>query len=153
MNKAILISGLVALAVSNLSWAGGTHGSQHQNAEAKVDREIQVEAKDIRFVQDKLELRQGETVRFVVTNTGQIPHEFILGSKEMQDEHRQMMAAMAAAGHGDHAHDMGEMVGVTVAPGETQSFVWTATEAGQLHYACNIPGHYEAGMHGQLQVQ
>ncbi len=46
------------------------------------------------------------------------------------------------------------MLAIIIAPGETAELVWTAPEsAGELEYACNIPGHYEAGMSGNIDLQ
>ena len=104
----------------------------------------------------------GEVVAFEVTNSGQLEHEFVIGSAEAQNEHRKMMREMASGGgHGmqGDGHDMSQMQGamdmpaVTLAPGETRTLVWQAPEQGaSLTFACNVPGHFEAGMHGTLSV-
>ncbi|MFN2331459.1 MAG: copper-binding protein, partial [Halomonas sp.] len=61
-------------------------------------------------------------------------------------------------GHGGHdmaegAHG-GKMPAVTIGPGETAELVWSAPEnVDSLEYACNIPGHYEAGMYGDFDFK
>ncbi len=55
---------------------------------------------------------------------------------------------MAEGAHG------GEMPAVTIAPGETAELVWTAPgNVERLEYACNLPGHYESGMSGNIDIR
>ena len=42
---------------------------------------------------------------------------------------------------------------VLVEPGKSAELTWTFAKATRLEFACNIPGHYQAGMVGQLTVQ
>jgi len=85
-------------------------------------------------------------VKFEVRNDGELQHEFILGSKAEQVEHDKEMAAMAGI-------NMTHVNGVSVAPGKTGTLIWTFTKAGSLQYACHVPGHYVAGMIGQLTIK
>jgi uncharacterized cupredoxin-like copper-binding protein len=39
-----------------------------------------------------------------------------------------------------------------VQPGRKAEIVWRFTEAGEFHYGCLIPGHFEAGMVGKVRV-
>lgn len=39
-----------------------------------------------------------------------------------------------------------------VAPGKTETIVWQFTKVGEFHYACLIPGHFEAGMIAKISV-
>ena len=46
------------------------------------------------------------------------------------------------------------MASVTIEPGETEELVWTVPDSVKnLEYACNIPGHYESGMYGNVTVK
>jgi hypothetical protein len=38
-------------------------------------------------------------------------------------------------------------------PGETKELVWQFTKPGSFEFACNIPGHAEAGMAGTITVR
>lgn len=40
-----------------------------------------------------------------------------------------------------------------VAPGKTETIVWQFTKVGEFHYACLIPGHFEAGMIAKIIVK
>jgi uncharacterized cupredoxin-like copper-binding protein len=37
-----------------------------------------------------------------------------------------------------------------VEPGQTAEVVWTFTEATEMGFACNVPGHREGGMSGEI---
>jgi uncharacterized cupredoxin-like copper-binding protein len=154
---------VVALGLlSTQALAGPGHAQSEAMDPDQADRTIAVEAGDIWFDPESLSVAPGEVVAFEVTNSGQLEHEFVIGSAEAQNEHRKMMREMASGGgHGMHGddHDMSQMHGamdmpaVTLAPGETRTLVWKAPEQGaSLTFACNVPGHFEAGMHGTLSV-
>lgn len=85
-------------------------------------------------------IRGGEIIRFVVTNKGQIPHEFSIGDRAEQEQHRKMMRAMPNMKHADPNT-------ITVEPGMSGELVWKFAGKGEVVFACNIPGHFEAGMH------
>lgn len=115
---------------------------------ATVDRVIAVTQSDtMRFDPPSIEISEGETVRFDVTNGGAVAHEFVLGDAAFQDEHEQEMAGM-----GGTAMPVDEPSAIAVAPGQTKSLIWTFTTAGTLVYGCHVPGHFAAGMHGEVSV-
>ncbi len=122
----------------------------------KVTRVIDVAATDHAFSLKSLDVRDGETVRFVVRNDGHDSHELLIGTVAEHAEHRKMMRDMLErqkSGQHDHA-SMGAMThssGVTVAPGQTATFVWTFARTPDLEFACDIPGHYEDGMKGVIR--
>ena len=94
----------------------------------------------MRFAFDKpLELKRGQVVRFVVTNRGQVRHEFSIGSEAEQDSHRAMMREMPGMVHEDPNV-------VTVEPGQTRELIWRFDGEQPVVFACNIPGHAESGM-------
>lgn len=163
MRKSLLAITLGLAATSAL--AAGEHGGSHSSTpDTEIDRTIQVEAGDMWFDPETLGITAGETVRFKVVNTGNLKHEFVIGDAAAQEAHREMMQAMGDSGHGDGhdghgGHDMAEgahggaMPAVTIAPGDTAELVWTApADVESLVYACNIPGHYESGMAGEIQL-
>lgn len=165
MRKTYLTSSLLTISLSVLasaSWAAGEHdGSHNDTNNADVDRTISFEAGDMWFDPEDIQVTAGETVKFEISNTGNLEHEFVIGDKAAQEEHRIMMREMSGghgAGHGGHGgHDMaegahgGQMPSMTIAAGETKTLVWTApSNVESLEYACNIPGHYESGMYGDI---
>ncbi|MEO7244772.1 MAG: plastocyanin, partial [Rubrivivax sp.] len=53
-----------------------------------VKRTIEFVMSDtMRFTPNRLDVRQGETVRIVLKNEGSLLHEFVLGTKDKLDEH------------------------------------------------------------------
>lgn len=145
------------------AFAAGQHDAAHTAAsDADIDRTIRFEAGDMWFDPGSLDIAPGDTIRFEIVNTGNLEHEFVIGDAEAQEAHRKMMLEMGGRhGDGGHGgHDMaegehgGNMPSVTIAPGETAELVWTAPQnVDGLEYACNIPGHYEAGMSGDIDFQ
>lgn len=109
-------------------------------------RTIAVEAVDIAFEPEAISVEPGEIVTFEVTNTGEAVHEFFLGDPEAEDDHAEEMAEMGD----DMAHD--EPNSIFVDPGETKQLTWRFPDSGTVEYACFVPGHYEAGMHGPITV-
>jgi uncharacterized cupredoxin-like copper-binding protein len=84
----------------------------------------------------------GDTVRFVVTNDDPIDHELIIGDQRVQDIHERGSEAIHGAVPGE----------ITVPAGETRSTIFTFDEAGELFFACHLPGHFAYGMHGSIVV-
>lgn len=128
----------------------GAHGHGESAAgrpgnSKKISRTIKVTAVDIKYDTAKFEVKAGETIRFVVTNTGKLRHEFSIGDAEEQKEHAEMMKQMP-----DMVHEDANTL--SLEPGETKSLVWQFTRAGELEVACHIPGHYEAGMRSKVLV-
>lgn len=114
---------------------------------AAADREIEVLTLDsFEFDPSSIEVDKGETITFVITNDGNIRHEFLLGGDSQQREHEAEMQGMQGGMMTD------EPYAVWVEPGETKELTWTFTEAGEVLYGCHEPGHYDAGMVGTITV-
>ena len=118
----------------------------HPGKAVDVDRTIQITALDIRFDKIRLHVLAGETVRFIVTNKGQLTHEFIIGDAREQAEHEQEMQKMAGMDKPDEPN------GITLKPGQTKTLIWTFGLEGDVEFACHVPGHYAAGMVGKIFV-
>lgn len=150
----------ICLTLSASAFAGGEHSHDHGagaqvteetaigkpgNA-SKVTRTIKVSMNDkMRFEPASIQVKLGETVRFVVRNAGQIKHEMNLGTEKELLEHLEVMKKFP-----NMEHD--EPNKVTIAPGQQGEIVWQFTKAGAVNFACLVPGHYEAGMKGKVQV-
>ena len=102
-------------------------------------------ADNMRFTPDLIEVRLGETVRFVARNAGKVMHEFVIGTKAENEKHAALMLKFPGMEHDEPymAH---------VPPGKTGQIVWTFNRAGQFEFACLIAGHYQAGMVGTITV-
>jgi uncharacterized cupredoxin-like copper-binding protein len=151
---------VVALSLS--AALAAAHGDTHKSKPAPVKKEqkdwgiagdakavtrtIEIGMSDtMRFSPDRVDVRQGETIRFVHRNGGNLMHEFVLGTKKELDEHAALMVKFPTMEHDEPymAH---------VAAGKTGEIVWTFNRAGEFDFACLIPGHYQAGMVGKVNV-
>jgi uncharacterized cupredoxin-like copper-binding protein len=112
----------------------------------RVARTIQVTMTDgMRFSPERIEVKQGETVRFVITNTGKLLHELVIGTQKELDAHAALMAKFPNMEHDEPymAH---------VAQGKAGEIVWNFNRVGDFDFACLIAGHYQAGMVGKIKV-
>ena len=101
---------------------------------------------DMRFTPDRIEVRQGETVRILVKNNGAMLHELVIGSRRTLDEHAALMVKYPAM-----EHDEPSMTHVK--PGESGEIIWTFNRPGDFDFACLVAGHYQAGMVGRIKVR
>jgi uncharacterized cupredoxin-like copper-binding protein len=169
LRKSVLLASCL-LALGSPVWAASkaTYDFGQPAPAAKATRSVEVVMADMTFTPRSIEIKAGETVRFVLVNKGQLLHEFNLGDAAMHARHRQEMLQMQQSGMltptGMQAMDHGAMAGMghamqhddpnsaLVAPGKTAELTWTFSKATRLEFACNIPGHYQAGMVGKLTV-
>ena len=100
----------------------------------------------MKFTPDRVEVKKGEQVRFVIENKGALAHEFRLATVKDNDEHAAMMRQMP-----DMQHH--EANAVSLDPGKSTKLLWRFSDAGTFEFACLIPGHREAGMHGTVVVK
>ena len=103
---------------------------------------------DMRFAPAALDVKLGETVRFVLANKGATMHELVLGTQGDIAQHAAMMAAAGKRARAPHAHVHARRRWLTCMPGKNGEIVWRFNRAGTFEYACLVPGHYEAGMIG-----
>jgi len=138
------------------SGAGHQHDMQHDDHEAaagrpgnpaRVSRVIEVNMDDsMRFTPSQLDLKAGETVRFVIHNNGKIRHEMVIGTMDELKEHMQMMRNNPAMQHADANM-------ISLAPGENGEMIWQFDKPGNFDFACLVPGHMEAGMTGKFRIE
>ena len=167
MKHLFIAAALALVSLPSLADGGKSFAFGEPAPAAKATRTVEVVLKDIAFEPQSLKVKAGETVRFVLINKGQLPHEFNLGDKGMHAEHQKEMIAMQGklftAGmnhdgmdhgqmnHGDHGHDAGNTV--LVQPGQRAELTWTFRQSAPIEFACNVPGHYQAGMVGPLTIE
>jgi uncharacterized cupredoxin-like copper-binding protein len=150
---------------------GNSSIGQPGNPQA-IDRTIEVRMGDIFFEPKGIEVKAGETVRFVLKNDGALLHEFNLGKAAAHAAHQKEMAAMIQNGAlaPTGAHDMSDMGhdmegmrmsgmvhddpnSVLIEPGAREELIWTFAQATDFEFACNVPGHYQSGMVGKVRVR
>jgi len=114
---------------------------------AKVDRTIAVSMDDtMRFTPSRISVRAGETIRFFVKNSGKVSHEMVIGTMDEFKEHAELMRKMPSMKHSEGNT-------ITLASGQRGGIVWQFGKAGEVDFACLVPGHMEAGMLGKIKVE
>ena len=98
------------------------------------------------FKPNRVEVRQNEQIRFVLTNSGYLDHEFMIATPEENQKHAVLMQK-----YPDMEHD--DPNGRTVKTKQKGELIWRFTKRGTFEFACLIPGHYESGMYGTIVVK
>jgi uncharacterized cupredoxin-like copper-binding protein len=104
------------------------------------------DGKKMLFEPAMVEVRRGEQIRFVIVNEGAWNHEFMLATKVENRKHAELMKKFPDMEHDDPNAKQ-------LAPFESGELLWKFTKLGEFEYACLIPGHLEAGMHGSIVVK
>ena len=144
----LLVAGLPVQAAGEHSYAFG-----HAAVAKAATRTVNITMGDMYFEPKALEVKAGETVRFLLHNKGQVEHEFSLGDAAMHARHQKEMFEHAAMGHSMAGMQHDDPNTVMVAPGRSAELTWVFSKATGLEFACNVPGHYQAGMVGKLSVE
>ena len=162
MSRSILLSTLVlslAVLAGPVSAGPGASGHGHGNSgfaagepgnPKKPARTVVITMREgdgtMIFNHNHVEVRRGEQIRFVLQNTGELEHEFVLATTKENDKHAELMKKQPEMEHDDPNAKR-------VAPKKAGELVWRFTKAGIYEFACLIPGHREAGMHGTVVVK
>ena len=144
--------GVVALVQATRVWAH-SEAHKHETFSAgepgdpkKPARTIEVEMTEMAYTPDKIEVKRGEQIRFVIRNAGKEDHEFLLATTAENLKHAEVMHK-----HPEMEHD--DPNGVRVAPNKSTEILWRFTKRGAFEYSCLIPNHREYGMIGAVVVK
>ncbi|MDH3239902.1 MAG: cupredoxin family protein [Alphaproteobacteria bacterium] len=172
-----VLTATLALILSSGAYAAGQHGGGHGHGPnigkpgeaSQVTRTIEMVMTDNRFTPEKITIKKGETIRFKVRNNGQIVHEFNIGTAAMHAAHQKEMAMMVEHGvleidkinrqkmnmdmGGGHVMKHDDPNSVLLEPGKSAEVIWTFSSDAKLEFACNVPGHYDAGMVGKIDIE
>lgn len=154
----LILATLAAVAVGTAAALAAGTGHTHDDEfafgqpgdPARAERTIEIamdETDDgaMIFEPRAISVKRGETVRLKLVNTGEVNHELVLATREENDKH-----AIEMMKNPDMEHD--DPNGRRLAPGASDEIVWHFTQAGTFDFACLIPGHRDAGMHGSVTV-
>ncbi len=122
----------------------GSGGDEPTLASAGEDRTVEIEMRDIAFAPTSVDVRAGEKIRFVFTNTGRLTHDAFIGDEAAQEQHEKEMRSGHNHGKGANA--------VTVGPGKKAQLVHTFDRTGRVLIGCHQPGHYTGGMRAAVNV-
>lgn len=170
---AIAFSSVFAFSASVALASAGHDGGKGANGEpgkaSSVSQTIEVQMHDNYYSQETIAVKKGETVRFMIKNMGELVHEFNIGTPDQHLAHQKEMEVMVDHGmleadkinRGMMSMDMGggktmehnDPNSVLLEPGETKEIIWLFSDSGILEYACNVPGHYDAGMVGKINFK
>ena len=126
-----------AAALATLVLGGCSAGASSSGQVVEIDIEHSA------FDPAAIEVEAGTTVTFVITNNDPIAHEFILGDRTLQQVHER----------GTEAHHGSKPGEVSIPAGESARTTYTFRSPGSLIIGCHLPGHYEYGMRGAVEVR
>ncbi|MBB4187035.1 cupredoxin domain-containing protein [Sinorhizobium terangae] len=152
------IFGLLAVALTTPALASGDHAGGHGEAmavgepgkKANATQTIRVTMKEtddgeMIFTPSTFKVYRGQTIVFAIQNLGELDHEFVLDQEDRIMEHRAAMEKFPEMEHDDPN-------AIRLAAGESGEVIWKFTNGGTFKIACLVPGHYDAGMHGDVIV-
>ena len=158
MNKIILF----LILLPSISLAGSMNMLGEKGNPSDVSKVIVVKMYDNYYEPKKMEVKKNQTVKFVVYNYGELVHEFNIATKEMHLKHQPEMLRMAEneillanridkkkmkeLSKTDHAMGHSHSNSVLLEPNQSAELIWKFNTNADLEAACNVPGHYEAGM-------
>ncbi|HET7191352.1 MAG TPA: cupredoxin family protein [Pseudolabrys sp.] len=155
MKRSALMAASIALLLGAGLFAAAAHEGEHYSAGApgnprKPARTVTVIMTDsegtMKFIPDRLDVKRGEQVRFIIENKGVLKHEFTLASVQDNDKHAELMKKYPGMEHDDPNAK-------SVDPGTTAEILWRFSKTGTFEFACLIPGHRESGMRGTVTVK
>ncbi|MCK3780194.1 plastocyanin/azurin family copper-binding protein [Ensifer sesbaniae] len=152
------IFGILVAALASPALASGNHAGGHGEAmavgepgkKANATQTIRVTMKEtddgkMIFTPSTFKVRKGQTVVFAIKNAGELDHEFVLDQEDKIIEHKAAMEKFPEMEHDDPN-------AIRLAAGESGEIIWKFTNDGTFKIACLVPGHYDAGMHGDVTV-
>ena len=160
MKKLILL--FIFIFIPNILYAGSIKAIGVKGNEKDVDRVITVLMYDNYYEPNQIKIKKNETIKFLVKNKGELVHEFNIATKAMHLKHQTEMMEMVeneiilvdkidkikmkemAKKNPSMAHSHSNSV--LLSPGESAELIWKFSNTLDIEAACNVPGHYEAGM-------
>ena len=137
--------------------------------ENDISRVIKVIMYDNYYEPSSFQINAGETIKFEVENAGELVHEFNIANKMMHMKHQPEMEKMVdneilfadsidknkmkkmakidkSMGH-SHSNS------VLLEPKQKGNIIWRFDNAVNIEVACNVPGHYQAGMIAKVNIK
>ena len=160
---------IIIFFVSTSSYSASMNMIGEKGDPSKIDRTIEIEMYDNYYYPTQIEVKKGETIKFIVKNLGELVHEYNIGTKEMHIKHQPEMAKlveheilladkidrkkMKKMAKKDHSLGHSHSNSVLLEPNETGEIIWKFSKDISLEMACNMPGHYETGMVGKINIK
>ena len=153
---------------SNFVFAESMNMIGMKGKSGEVSRTINVTMYDNYFVPNSIKVKKGETIRFVVENKGALVHEYNIATKKMHLQHQSEMLMMMKMGillptkldkikmkeasRTNHAMSHSHSNSLLLEPNKKSEIIWKFSSDAKLEVACNVPGHYQAGMISKIFI-
>ena len=137
--------------------------------ESEVSRIIKVIMYDNYYEPSSFQIKAGETIKFEVENAGMLVHEFNIANKMMHMKHQPEMIKMTENGillafsidkekmkkmaKKDKSMAHSHSNSVLLEPKQKGEIIWKFDNVANIEVACNVPGHYQAGMIAKVNIK
>ena len=144
------------------SIASSTKSIGEKGDPKNIDRVIKIKMYDNYYEPKEINIKKGETIKFIVFNYGELVHEFNIATKEMHIKHQPEMMKMVEhqilladkidkkkmkeMAKKDHSMGHSHSNSVLLEPNQSAELIWKFSTDINLEAACNVPGHYQSGM-------
>ena len=159
---------LIFFIIPNILFASSIKMIGEKGKLSKVNRTIEIKMYDNYFEPNEIIIKKGETIKFIVSNYGELVHEFNIATKEMHIKHQPEMMKMVEnqilladkidkkkmkqMAKKDHSIAHSHSNSVLLEPNEINEIIWKFSTTANLEAACNVPGHYEIGMVANIKI-
>ena len=166
MNLKKILFTIIFLFFSSTAFSASMNMIGEKGDPNKIDRVVNIKMYDNYYEPNFVNIKKGETIKFVVENLGEMVHEYNIGTKEMHIKHQPEMQKlidheiitvdkidkikMKKMSKMDHSLGHSHANSIMLEPKKSGVIIWKFTKDINLEMACNIPGHYESGMFGNL---
>ena len=159
---------LIFFIIPNILFASSIKMIGEKGKLSEVDRTIEIKMYDNYFEPNEIKIKKGETIKFIVSNYGELVHEFNIATKEMHIKHQPEMMKMVEnqilladkidkkkmkeMAKKDHSMAHSHSNSVLLEPNQSAELIWKFSSDKNLEAACNVPGHYEVGMVANIKI-
>ena len=159
---------LIFFIIPNILFASSMKMIGEKGKLSEVNRTIEIKMYDNYFEPNEIIIKKGETIKFIVSNYGELVHEFNIATKEMHIKHQPEMMKMVEheillvdridkekmkqMAKKDHSMAHSHSNSVLLEPNEIGEIIWKFSTNTNLEAACNVPGHYDVGMVADIKI-
>ena len=153
---------LLLILIPSISFGGSMNMIGEKGDPVEVSKVITVKMYDNYYEPNKFEIKKNQTIKFIVYNYGELVHEFNIATKAMHLKHQTEMMKMVEneillvdkidkkkmkeLAKKDHSLSHSHSNSVLLEPDQSGEIIWKFNTNTDIEIACNVPGHYEAGM-------
>ena len=148
---------LIYFIIPNILFASSMKMIGEKGELSEENRTIEIKMYDNYFEPNEIKIRKGETIKFIVSNYGELVHEFNIATKEMHIKHQPEMMKMVEnqillsdkidkkkmkeMAKKDHSMAHSHSNSVLLEPNQSAELIWKFSADINLEAACNVPGH------------